>query len=80
MVSTIGKWTLSGFTIPKRRWRYWSVEEKRRIVALACVQDVSVSRVARCYDVNANLVFKWLRDPRYRPRDEDGPTAGFFTG
>ena len=26
---------------------------------------VSVSQVARRYDVNANLVFKWLRDPRF---------------
>jgi transposase len=26
---------------------------------------VSVSQVARRYDVNANLVFAWLRDPRF---------------
>ena len=28
---------------------------------------VSVSQVARRYDANANLVFSWLRDPRFRP-------------
>ena len=38
---------------------------------MICVQarlpGVSVSRVARRYDVNANLVFSWLRDPRFAP-------------
>lgn len=58
-----------------RRRRFWSEEEKRRIVAQARLSGVSVSQVARRYDVNANLVFKWLRDPRFRP-SEDG--AGAF--
>ena len=31
------------------------------------VPGVSVSQVARRYDANANLVFTWLRDPRFRP-------------
>jgi len=26
-----------------------------------------VAQVARRYAVNANLIFKWLRDPRYAP-------------
>lgn len=30
---------------------------------------VSVSQVARRYDVNANLVFAWLRDPRFADAD-----------
>ena len=38
---------------------------------MVCVQarlpGVSVSQVARRYDVNANLVFSWLRDPRFAP-------------
>jgi len=34
---------------------------------------VSVSQVARRYDVNANLVFKWLRDPRFKPGEEASP-------
>ena len=55
---------------PERRRRFWSDEEKRRIVAQALVPGVSVSQVARRYDVNANLVFKWLRDPRFKPSGE----------
>ncbi len=40
------------------------------------VPGVSVSQVARRYDVNANLVFKWLRDPRFEPTPvEDGATS-----
>jgi len=55
----------------RRHRRLWSDEEKRRIVSQARAPGVSVSVVARRYDVNANLVFKWLRDPRYRsPTDE----------
>lgn len=55
----------------RRHRRFWSDEDKRRIVAQARSPGVSVSVVARRYDVNANLVFKWLRDPRYRrPVDE----------
>ena len=38
---------------------------------MICVQarlpGVSVSQVARRYDVNANLVFSWLRNPRFAP-------------
>ncbi|MEZ5668908.1 MAG: transposase [Alphaproteobacteria bacterium] len=39
-------------------------------MAQARVPGVSVSQVARRYDVNANLVFKWLRDPRFKVEDE----------
>jgi transposase len=68
--------TISGGGMTKqRRRRYWSEEEKRRIVGQARLGDVSVSQVARRYDVNANLVFKWLRDPRFREGDE---TAAFL--
>ena len=28
---------------------------------------VSVAQVARRYAVNANLIFKWLKDPRFAP-------------
>jgi len=49
----------------RRQRRFWSDEEKRRIVSQTRAPGVSVSVVARRYDVNANLVFKWLRDPRY---------------
>ena len=55
----------------RRKRRHWSDDENRKIVAQTRVPGVSVSRVARRYDVNANLVFKWIRDPRFRPADED---------
>ena len=58
----------------KRRRRIWEVDEKRRIVAQARVPGVSVSLVARRYDVNANMVFKWLRDPRFKPPEDDLPS------
>ena len=54
----------------RRKRRHWSDEEKLEIVAQTRVPGVSVSRVARRYDVNANLVFKWLRDPRFCPTDD----------
>ncbi len=58
----------------KRRRRIWDDEEKRRIVAQTRVPGVSVSQVARRYDVNANMVFKWLRDPRFKPPEDDLPS------
>ena len=54
----------------KRRRRFWSDDEKRRIVRQTRVPGASVSQVARRYDVNANLVFKWLRDRRFHTDDE----------
>ncbi len=43
------------------------------ICAQTRVPGVSVSQVARRYDVNANLVFTWLRDQRFagEPSVED---------
>src|SRR5665811_102738 len=58
----------------RRRRRLWDDDEKRRIGAQTRVPGVSVSRVARRYDVNANLVFKWLRDPRFKPAKDDLPS------
>ena len=55
----------------KRRRRIWEDDEKRRIVAQTRVPGVSVSQVARRYDVNANMVFKWLRDPRFMPSADE---------
>ena len=65
--------------LKKRRIRRrWEDGEKIRIVAQTRVPGVSVSQVARRYDVNANLVFKWLRDPRFNPPPEDGLNASFL--
>lgn len=62
-----------GLTMSKKRRlrRVWEDEEKIQIVAQTRVPDVSVSQVARRYDVNANLIFKWLRDPRFNRLEED---------
>lgn len=51
----------------KRVRRFWDDAEKIQIVAQTRVPGVSVAKVARRYDVNANLIFKWLRDPRFSP-------------
>jgi transposase len=37
---------------------------------------VSVAQVARRYAVNANLIFKWLRAPRYAPDPAALPSSG----
>jgi len=58
----------------KRRRRIWEDDEKRRFVAQTRVPGVSVSQVARRYDVNANMVFKWLRDPRLKPPEDEHPS------
>jgi transposase-like protein len=52
-----------------RKRRAWSNEEKRAICAQARVPGVAVSQVARRYNANTNLVFTWLRDPRFAPDD-----------
>ena len=50
----------------RRKRRKWSDEEKCRIVAQTKVPGVSVPQVAHRYDVNANLIFKWVRVDPYR--------------
>jgi transposase len=45
--------------------RFWSDEEKRLICGQARMDGASVARVARRYLLNANVLHKWLRDPRY---------------
>jgi transposase len=43
------------------RRRYWTVEEKRRIVELTLSSDQSVASLARQHGVNANQVFYWRK-------------------
>ena len=47
--------------------RFWSDEEQVSICAQTCAPGVSVAQVARRYAMNANLIHKWLRDPKYAP-------------
>ena len=49
----------------RRRRRSWSDEEKRLIVAEARGDGAAVAEVARRHGANANMIFKWLRDPRF---------------
>ena len=67
-----------GMVKKRRIRRRWEDDEKIRIVAQSRVPGVSVSQVARRYDVNANLVFKWLRDPRFNPPPQDGLNGSFL--
>lgn len=48
-----------------RKRRNWSDDEKLMICTQTRVPGVSVSQVARRYDVNANQVFNWLKEPRF---------------
>ncbi|GFE51869.1 hypothetical protein So717_36220 [Roseobacter cerasinus] len=47
--------------------RFWSDEEKQSISDQARVPGISVAQVGRRYSMNANLIHKWLRDPRFAP-------------
>ena len=62
----------------RRKRRKWSAEEKCGIVAQTKVPGVSVPQVAHRYDVNANLIFKWVRDPRYCKDVDTEPEAVSF--
>ena len=56
-----------GFWVVRRTKRLWTDEEKRSICVQTTAPDVSVAQVARRYALNANKIFKWLRDARYAP-------------
>jgi transposase len=53
--------------VARRTKRLWTDKEKRSICFQTMAPGVSVAQVARRYAVNANLIFKWLRDPRFAP-------------
>lgn len=70
---------ISGIGMAKRRRRRnWSDDEKRMICAQTRFPGVSVSQVARRYDVNANQVFNWLKDPLFATPPEDADVAMFL--
>ena len=49
----------------RRKRRKWSDDEKRMICAQARMPGVSVAQVARRYDLNANQIFNWMKDPKF---------------
>ena len=65
-----------GLQMARRTKRLWTVEEKRSICLQTTAPGVSVAQVARRYALNANLIFKWLRDPRFAPDPDATPTEG----
>jgi transposase len=52
---------LTGSSTGNGRRRFWSSDEKRRMVAESLAPGASVSKVAQRYGVNANLLFTWRR-------------------
>jgi transposase len=50
----------------KHKKRRWSDDEKRSICFQTRASGISVAQVARRYAMNANLIFKWLKDPRFQ--------------
>ena len=62
----------------RRRRRNWCDDEKRMICAQTRFPGVSVSQVARRYDVNANQVFNWLKDPQFAASPEGDDVSRFL--
>jgi len=58
---------VAGSLSDRRRYRRWSLEAKRAICLETRAPGVSVAQVAQRHSLNANLIFKWLRDPRFAP-------------
>lgn len=51
----------------KKKKRRWPDEEKRSICFQTAAAGASVAQVACRYAMNANLIFKRLKDERYAP-------------
>ena len=62
----------------KRVRRPWSAEEKRSICLQTLAPGVSVAQVARRYVMNANLILKWLKDPRFQPDEQETEESTFL--
>lgn len=59
-----------GLSMARRARRLRSDEEKRSIWFQTAAPGVSVAQVARRGSTNADMVFKWLRDPQDAPVTE----------
>jgi transposase len=55
---------------PKRKRRSYTQAWRQSIVELALAPGASVARIAREHDLNANQVFKWIR------QNQQGSLAG----
>jgi transposase len=55
-----------------QRRRFWSAEEKQRIVAETLEPGASMAEVARRHDVNPNLLFTWRRQARGKASRDAG--------
>lgn len=62
----------------RRRRRNWDDDEKQMICAQTRFAGVSVSQVARRYDVNANQVFNWLKDPQFAASQKEEDAVQFL--
>jgi len=51
---------------------------KRSICLQTRGSGVSLAQIARRYTMNANLIFKWLRDPGFNPPLIEDCTASFL--
>ncbi|MEH6478080.1 MAG: transposase [Sneathiella sp.] len=62
--------------------RFWSDDEKWEICGQTGVEGASVAQVARRYEMIANLIHKWLRDPHFGVEPENevdvSSTEGFL--
>ncbi len=58
---------VAGSPKERRRYRRWNAETKRAICLETRAPGVSVAQVAQRHSLNANLIFKWLRDARFAP-------------
>ena len=56
--------------------RLWSDDEKRSICEQTLTPGVSVAQVAWRYSMNANLIFKWLKDARFAPMESAAAPVG----
>jgi hypothetical protein len=53
-----------GRLMTRRTKGLWTDEEKRSICLQTTSPGASVAQLARRYAMNANMIFKWLRNPR----------------
>lgn len=64
----------------RRKRKKWSDDEKRMICTQTVVPGDSATQVARRYDLNANQIFNWLKDPKFAPGEQaDDDEAKFLS-